>query len=262
MLNSEYVFFFVYCITAITYICWYYNKSQHKIHFWTNKKYLQGSIHFLTFFHLVFIKDFSSLICCWGKKDRRIMPLFQVHRVSSVHHFFQQIKIWQMHFLLFHGTASCHWKHRGATSSAESGNKRSVSLEYLEYPLWKSKVFFGVKKETVFSQRSVGETPLCSRCSRTPMICSTPSEHFLSRLIILHLRQENIYMSYIQFRRLKITVITTSLHDCLLTYVFCRSLMVKDWVVPQCAVSRSEMHWLFSSPWVEFICSLTEFNEM
>ncbi len=188
ILNVEFwiCFFFVHCITAITYNCWYYNKSQHKIHFWTNKKSPQGSIHFLSSFHLVFTKDFSSLICCWKKR-------FQVHRVSSVHHFFQQTKIWQMHFLLFHGTASCHWKHRGATSSAESGNKRSVSLEYLEYPLWKSKVFFGVKKETVFPQRSVGETPLCSRCSRTPMICSTPSEHFLSRLIILHLRDKKTF---------------------------------------------------------------------
>lgn len=118
---------------------------------------------------------------------------FQVDRVSSVQHFFQT-KIWQMHFHLFQGTGSCHcWIHRGATSSAESGNKRSVSLEYLEYPLWKSKVFFGVKKETVFSHRSVGETGLCSRCSRTLIICSTPSEHFLSRLIILHLKDKDTF---------------------------------------------------------------------
>ncbi len=254
MLNVEFwiCFFFVYRITAITYNCWYYNKSQHKIHFWT-----KHSFPFIFPFSLYKRLFFINMLL--GEKDRKITPPFQVHRVSSVHHFFQQTRIWQMLFLLFHGTASCHWKHRGATSSAESGNKRSVSLEYLEYPLWKSKVFFGVKKETVFPQRSVGETPLCSRCSRTPMICSTPSEHFLSRLITLHLRQENIY---IQLRRLKITVIITSLHDCLWTYVFCRSLMVKDWVVPQCAVSRREMHWLFSSSWVEFIRSLAEFNEM
>lgn len=117
---------------------------------------------------------------------------FQVDRESSVQHFWQT-KIWQMQIHLFHGTGSCHWIHRGATSSAESGNRRSVSLEYLEYPLWKSKVFFGVKKESVFSQRSVGETPLCIRCPRTPIICSTPSEHFLSRLIILHLEDRDTF---------------------------------------------------------------------
>lgn len=82
--------------------------------------------------------------------------------------------------------------HRGATSSAGAGNRRSVSLEYLEYPLWKINVFLGVKKDTVFSQRSVGET-LCCLCSRTLLRCSTPSEHFLSRLTILPLRDEQIF---------------------------------------------------------------------
>ncbi len=196
-----------------------------------------------------------------GEKDRKITPPFQVHRVQFITSFSRPgfgkcFSFSSMALLLVtESTEEPHLLLSLGISEVSPSNTWSIRCG-------RAKSSLGWRKRR-FSPKGQWERHHCAAAAPEHpwpaphrLSISSPDSSFYTW------GQENIYLSYIQLRRLKITEIITSLHDCLWTYVFCRSLMVKDWVVPQCAVSRSEMHWLFCSSWVEFIRSLTEFNEM
>lgn len=219
--------FSVYCITAITYNCCY-NNSPNSVLFRTSKNFPISS-PYADFCMIILIEEIQQ------QKENNIS-------ISST----QDEHFSRSRLVKFCLVASSNLKdvwikqhcytHKGATSSAGAGNRRSVSLEYLEYPLWKIKVFLGVKKDTVFSQRSVGET-LCCLCSKTLLRCSTPSEHLLSRLPILPLREKHIFTWETKKSSLdcQINIEQLWLKNCIWkTYIFCRSLMMKGWFVVVC----------------------------
>lgn len=187
--------FSLYCIKAITYNYCCYNNSQNKVLFWTSKHFPTSIAFTVRGCLYKRLHDYTG-----GRNlKRRITSLFQVHRMSfaSALPADPDLKFYLVTSSMVLNLEDVWIKHHcymhsGATSSAEAGNRRSVSLEYLEYPLWKIKVFLGVKRDTVFSQMSVGETFFCL-FSRTLLRCSTPLEHFLSRHTILPLREKQIF---------------------------------------------------------------------
>lgn len=75
-----------------------------------------------------------------------------------------------------------------ATSSVWSGNRRRISLEYLEYPSWDSKTLLSVMKDTALSRRSE-----VWRYSPTAHLSfSRLLPHFLSKHVRTHLKTHTL----------------------------------------------------------------------